>query len=65
MTILQSILKILGAVFSPEFEVIIEEIQKSRRRDLSRRLEAAKEAAQSKQNPSTRELQKVAGELSE
>lgn len=65
MTTLMTLLKILGAIFSPEFEVIIEEIRESRRRDLSHRLEKAKEAAQNKENPSTRELQKVAGELSE
>jgi len=59
------ILKILGAVFSPEFEVIIEEFKKSRSRDLSRELEAAKQAAQDKEKPSTRRLQKSMGELVE
>ena len=60
-----ALLKILGAIFSPEFEVIIEEIRESRRRDLSHRLEKAKEAAQHKEKPSTRELQKELGELVE
>jgi len=65
VTIVETILKLLGAVFSPEIGVLIEEIKESRRREQSRRLEAAKAKAQDKENPSTRDLQKVAGELSE
>jgi len=65
VTTFAMVLKILGALFSPEFEAIVEEFKKSRSRELSREIEAAKQAAQDKENPSTRGLQKSLGKLVE
>lgn len=60
---LQLILTIISAMFSPEMGRLIEQIQKERRRALTRDLEAAQEKAQSQGD--TRDLQKELGKLSE
>lgn len=57
------ILKILSAVFSSEFEVILREIKENRRRAISSSIEKAKEKAQAEHD--TRDLQKKLGRLTE
>ena len=57
------LLKLLTGLFSPGFEEIIREIQKSQKRNTSREIEAAKEAAQTQHD--ARQLQKKLGELTE
>lgn len=63
MTIVAAFLKLMGFIISPEFGELIREAKESRRRDLSRNLEKAKEEAQV--DADVRRLQKIAGELSE
>jgi len=60
---MEILLKLLAGLFSPGFEEIIREVQKSQRRQTSRDLEVAKAGAQEKHD--TRQLQKELGKLTE
>lgn len=58
-----SILKLIAAIFSPEFGVLIGQIRQQKIRETSREVEAAKEDAQVRHD--TRKLQEKLGEFTE